>query len=163
MGRIVVGVDGSDQAKAALRWAVDAARQQGDEVVAVYVYGLTEEHNPFLAAYSSFASGTSAKQAAGDAQRWREERSAALHRQAEGVLATSVREVAEANPDVSISSSVVPGGKAARGLLDEASDCSLLVVGARGRGGFRGLRLGSVAEKCVRHAGCSVTVVRATP
>jgi nucleotide-binding universal stress UspA family protein len=160
MARIVVGVDGSADSRAALRWAVDEARRRDADVAAVYVYGLTEEHNPFLAAYSSFASGSSAKQAAGDAQRWREERQEELQRQADGVLASIVRDEVPADTDVKVERSALPGGRPARALLDEASDCSLLVIGARGRGGFKGLRLGAVAEKCVRHADCSVIVVR---
>jgi nucleotide-binding universal stress UspA family protein len=160
MGRIVVGVDGSSDSKAALQWAVDEARRRGDEVIPVYVYGLSDEHNPFLAAYASFASTSSAEQTAKDAMRWQEERGEATHRQAQGVVTSLVREVAGENPDVTVTPIAVPGGRPARALLERSRECSMLVVGARGRGGFRGLRLGSVAEKCVRHADCSVMVIR---
>lgn len=160
MGRIVVGVDGSAASKAALAWAVDEARRRGDKVIAVYVYGLTDEHNPFLAAYSSFTGGESARRTAVDAQRWQEERAAATHQQAEGLLASSLRDAIGGATDVAVTQVAVPGGRATRALLEHARDGSLLVVGARGRGGFRGLRLGSVAEKCVRHAAGSVMVVR---
>jgi nucleotide-binding universal stress UspA family protein len=161
MGRIVVGVDGSEDSKAALRWAIGEAARHGHDVTAVYVYGLSAEHNPFLSAYSSFASTSSAKQTAGDALRWQEERAEATQRQAEGVLSSAVREVQGEDSPVTVDRVVAPGGRPARTLLDEAGNCELLVLGARGRGGFRGLRLGSVAEKCVRHADCSVMVVRA--
>jgi nucleotide-binding universal stress UspA family protein len=162
MGRIVVGVDGSDDSKAALRWAIEEAGRRGDDVRAVYVYGLSDEHNPFLAAYASFASSTSATRSAEDAVRWQEGRAEATHRQAEGVLSSVVREVRDPDSEVAVDLVVAPGGRPARTLLDEADDCSLLVLGARGRGGFRGLRLGSIAEKCVRHAQCSVMVVRSS-
>lgn len=45
-------------------------------------------------------------------------------------------------------------------LLSASRGADLLVVGHRGRGGFAGLMLGSVAEQCVRHASCPVLVVR---
>ena len=160
MGRVVVGVDGSADSKAALRWAIDEAARWGDDVKAVYVYGLSDEHNPFLAAYASFASSSSATRSAEDAIKWREERAEATRSQAEGLLSSAVREVRDPGSDVAVDLAVVPGGRPARALLDEARGCNLLVVGARGHGGFRGLRLGSIAEKCVRHAPCSVMVVR---
>jgi nucleotide-binding universal stress UspA family protein len=55
---------------------------------------------------------------------------------------------------------VVKEGHPVGVLLAQAVDAALLVVGARGRGGFAGLRAESVSEQCVRHAPCSVVVVR---
>jgi nucleotide-binding universal stress UspA family protein len=162
MGRIVVGVDGSGDSMAALRWAVDEASRTGDEIRAVYTYGHSDEHNPFLATFSSFASGSTAQQTAEQAQKWQEEKDADFHRQAAAVISGMVGEATQDHPEVKVVPVAVPGGRPSRALLREAGNCSLLVVGARGKGGFRGLRLGSVAEKCVRHAPCTVMVVRAT-
>ncbi len=48
-------------------------------------------------------------------------------------------------------------------LLDTAVDAELLVVGARGLGGFRGLLLGSVSQRCLHESTCPVAVIRPDP
>ena len=51
----------------------------------------------------------------------------------------------------------------AKALVELSRDALILVVGSPGLGGFAGLVLGSVSEQCVRHAACSVLVVRRRP
>ncbi|MEO3781042.1 universal stress protein [Micromonospora sp. B11E3] len=60
---------------------------------------------------------------------------------------------------MSIEHRTVPGRPAAA-LLDAACDAQLLVVGARGRGGFTGLLLGSTSHAVLHHAPCPVAIVR---
>jgi nucleotide-binding universal stress UspA family protein len=66
---------------------------------------------------------------------------------------------AHLDPTLSVTCHVTHGSPA-RGLIESAVGADLLVVGARGLGGFAGLVLGSVSDQCVRHAPCPVTVVR---
>jgi nucleotide-binding universal stress UspA family protein len=48
----------------------------------------------------------------------------------------------------------------ARAVLDRADGAWLIVLGARGRGGFAGLLLGSVSQQVVNHSPCPVLIVR---
>ncbi len=48
----------------------------------------------------------------------------------------------------------------ARALLEASSGADLLVVGARGYGGFRGLLLGSVSQQCAHHTTIPMAIVR---
>ena len=51
-------------------------------------------------------------------------------------------------------------GAAAEQLVKHSDGAGLLVVGHRGRGGFAGLLLGSIAQQCAAHAHCPVVIVR---
>ncbi|MEV6845728.1 universal stress protein [Actinoplanes sp. NPDC051411] len=66
-------------------------------------------------------------------------------------------------PDVKYRTEVVPGDSVASALIGFADDTSagLLVVGSRGRGGFRGLVMGSTSRSLIEHAPCPVMVVPA--
>ena len=50
-------------------------------------------------------------------------------------------------------------GQSAQKLLEAAGEAEMVVVGARGAGGFRGLRFGSTADQVMRNAPCPVVVV----
>lgn len=52
-------------------------------------------------------------------------------------------------------------GDHAHKLIEHAAGAQSLVVGSRGRGGFKGLLLGSVSSKCAAHATCPVLIVHA--
>lgn len=140
-GRIVVGVDGSDGARAALRWALDEARLRGANVDVVHSW-----HAPSLVVPGRF--GGSAPVG--------EETLEAARRSAEHLLE---HELQAANTDGLQVEPLVPSASPVDALLDIARGADLLVVGTRGRGGFAGLLLGSVSQQVSHHAPCPVVIV----
>ena len=139
MRRIVVGVDGSPQAAVALRWALDEARLRDATLEVVHAW---------LFPVVSDVPGAAVDSLIGD-----------LERAAGRLLDRVVEDVAGPDPGVKVERRVLEGG-AATVLVDAAAGADLLVVGSRGRGGFAGLVLGSVAQQCLHHAPCPVVVVR---
>lgn len=61
-------------------------------------------------------------------------------------------------PDVKMSERVVQRRPAAT-LVELSQGAQVVVVGSRGRGGFKGLLLGSVSQQVLHHAGCLVLIV----
>jgi len=143
MAVIVVGVDHSEGAKAALRFALEEAklRQATLRVVHAWQYGYI--------GYTGLEGGVPAL--GGDINE--------LHAAAEAALEASVRE-ALPDSDVTIERRTIQGAPASV-LVDESRDADLLVVGSRGHGGFVGLLLGSVSQQCAHYAECPVVIVHA--
>jgi nucleotide-binding universal stress UspA family protein len=137
--RIVVGMDGSEGSLEALRWAAQEAEHWGASILAVQAW----EFTPLIVA----------TEAPIDLAQIRSDTEEYLERQIREVFADSQvdvqRRVVEELP--------------ARAILDiaEAEDADLIVVGTRGRGGLKGLLLGSVSQKVATHATCPVVVVPA--
>jgi nucleotide-binding universal stress UspA family protein len=76
------------------------------------------------------------------------------------VLGESLSGLAEAYPDVVVQPELTRG-KPAEVLVECSRSAQLVVTGARGRGGFAALLLGSVSHTLMHHADCPVAVVRA--
>lgn len=144
--RIVVGIDGSKESRLALRWALQEARLRGSTLRIVHTWSL-----PHSGAGPAVAMEPQALTQAID-----DDRSAA----AELVRA----ELAAADVDATgiEIESVIAEGPASAALIAEADGADLIVVGSRGRGGFKGLLLGSVSHQTVHHASCPVVIVRHT-
>ncbi|HYT10477.1 MAG TPA: universal stress protein [Mycobacteriales bacterium] len=144
--RIVVGVDGSEESQAALRWAAGEAELHGAELEAVYAWE-PPLRLPLVSAPANPLIGSAQVD------------TRVLARRAEETLEAALDQVfGEQRPGYV--TPVVLEGPAAAVLLDQSLHADLLAVGSRGHGGFKGLLLGSVTEQCVRHARCSVVVVR---
>jgi nucleotide-binding universal stress UspA family protein len=75
------------------------------------------------------------------------------------LLARAVTQVHAWHPDLDVHTYAM-GGQPGPNLAELAKDAALLAVGSRGRGGFAGMLLGSVALSAVTHARCPVLVVR---
>lgn len=133
-GPVVVGVDGSESSKEALRWAARMAAVEGVPILALTAW----EYPP------TFNSPVDVD--------WRPDVDA------ETVLHETLDEVLGDDRPATLEARVVHGP--ARTVLLEASEgATLLVVGSRGHGGFAGLLLGSVSSACAEHGHCPVLVV----
>lgn len=144
--RIVVGVDGSEHAARALRYAVEEAGRRDDPTIeAIHSYYATV-YQPGM----EFGYG---------AQPPREKLEAeAMDRLLKAVEAA----LEEAPKDVPIDPIVVADSPS-HALIEAGRGADLLVIGSRGHGGFRGLLLGSTSLQVVTHAPCPVVVVPANP
>ena len=85
----------------------------------------------------------------------------ALAEEEERLLSEALAGHRERHPDVAVEQRSVRGG-AREELIEASRSAQLVVVGARGRGGFAGLLLGSVSQALLHHAHCPVAVVRGT-
>lgn len=137
---IVVGVDGSDNSRDAVRWALTQAALAGTGLRAVSSWRWPNYLTRIPPGADLAAETTQVL---------------------DEVLAGVLAENPAAAGTVTVTKHVVEG-PAGPALLTQSHDASLLVVGARGRAAFPGMLLGSVAEYCVREGTCPVVVVRAS-
>jgi nucleotide-binding universal stress UspA family protein len=137
--RIVVGVDGSAESVAALKWACEEASLRPGEVHAVLAL---ESSCHQVASYAVPAPRNS--NGSGGAAR--------------EVLRRSVREAASLYPGVSVRTEITEG-LAARVLLDHARNADLLVLGRTAHGQDQYLWAGPVIRACLRAAPCPVVVI----
>jgi nucleotide-binding universal stress UspA family protein len=137
--RIVVGVDGSSQSKAALRWAVRIASAIGCSIDAITAWEYPATYGWMMAP-----------------EGWPTEDDSAAS------LRGTVDEVFGENRPPNLRT-ICEHGSARTVLLNASKDAQMLIVGSRGHGGFAGLLLGSVSAACAEHAHCPVLVVHREP
>ncbi len=158
---IIVGVDGSASSRAALHWAYRQAVRIGANLHISHVYAVDQADSPHLASLALTTDRELANQLTAAEEHWREERGQRARDAAEHLVASLVSEVEDEPGDATITEEVLLGERVAETLVGRSRHADLLVVGSRGRGGFRGLLLGSVSQQCTHHAACPVVVVRA--
>jgi len=135
---VAVGVDGSPSSIEAFAWAASEAQRRG---------ALLRVVSAWQPDRSRGSAGASDVAAVRDRRR---------------VLGELIVETIGANPEIDVMVEVVRGSPAPV-LLEAAEESALLVLGRRGRGGFPGMRLGSVGLHCVMHASCPVAIVQDPP
>lgn len=138
--RIVVGIDGSEVSQEAVGYAFAQASTRRLPLTAIHVWAME-----FVEGMITSTSSQDQWQQAVDEQHV--------------ILAESLAGWQEKYPDVAVTHTV-RRGHPVQVLVDAAQGSELLVVGSRGRGGFRGLLLGSVSQTILHHAHCPVAVVR---
>jgi nucleotide-binding universal stress UspA family protein len=134
---IVVGVDGSESAGTALRWAARQAALTGCRLTVVAAWEFPTSYGwapPWPADYNP--------------------QSDAAH-----MVERVVREVLGDDAGCEVATTAVEGHPALV-LTEMSKSASLVVVGSRGHGEFSGMLLGSVSEFLTTHAHCPVVVVR---
>ena len=143
MTQIVVGVDGSEHSEVALRWAAREAELRGGglgALTAVLVWELFNQRH---------ADGSTGFDPEYDDTK------------ADAALLATLEDALGAEAAASVVRRTIVAVPA-QGLLEAAKGADLLVVGARGLGGFRGLLLGSVSQQALQHATGPVAVVRSS-
>lgn len=132
MTGIVIGTDGSPSAAAALRWAAREGKVRGVPVTALMAWDYLGQEGGFDPDYDEKAV------------------TERLRTAIDGALGDTGADIAMK----------VVNDLPARAMLDASQDADLVVVGARGLGGFRRLALGSVSDQVLHYSSCPVAVVR---
>ena len=143
MPGITVGVDGSDNSYRALEWAMKEAGLRGEPLNILAVNEVAS--NPWTGHPEVMAEDTAVVR---HARSWTDEAVAKVSGQLGDAKPTSINVQALS-------------GFAAEELIKASHDSDLVVVSARGSGGFARLAVGGVSTKVIHHAACPVVVVPA--
>ncbi|MFD3737759.1 universal stress protein [Streptomyces sp. NPDC058629] len=143
-GPVVLGVDGSAAGEPAVDFAFATAERRKAPLVALHAW--TTWNAPLPAPQDASAPYANPP--------------GALAEEEDTLLSEALAGCRARYPDVVVERRVVHG-RTREALIDASRSAQLMVVGARGRGGFAGLLLGSVSQALLHHAHCPVAVVRA--
>ncbi|WP_328474463.1 universal stress protein [Actinoplanes sp. NBC_00393] len=142
--RVIVGVDGSEGALAAVRWAAQYAAEVGEPLQVVHVAGASDTESvvlpvPVGVSNAGLRPGPSSDQ----------------------ILENAVDEAAGHAPDLEVTARTI-SGDAVPALVEVSAEAGLLVLGSRDRGRLAAALFGSVADRVTADARCPVVVVRGT-
>ncbi|GAB3595026.1 Universal stress protein [Corynebacterium faecale] len=140
-GPVVVGVDGSEVSQRATEFAFAEAEARGSELVAVHTW-------MDMQVQASLAGLAAAQQQWDDVEREQTE-----------MLLARIQPLMEQHPSVPVKK-VITRDRPVRALSEASEGAQLLVVGSHGRGGFKGMLLGSTSRALLQSAPCPMMVVR---
>ena len=135
---VVVGVDGSEEATQAVAFGAAEADREGQELTVLYAFsppdrlvdsGLLTENLPRL-----------------------------MEDEERIVLAETISGLREDYPDLVVHQVLETEKEPAAALVHAAAGAQMLVVGSRGRGGFKRLLLGSTAHTVLTHLPCPTVI-----
>jgi nucleotide-binding universal stress UspA family protein len=141
VNRIVVGVDGSQGSRRALRWAAEEAALRSAALEVIHTYEPVQN----VASLASAAQAETLFRAAGEAAR---------------ELLDSMIVAVEG---VEVQGHAIESFNPAETLVERSTGAEMLVISSRGRGSFKSLLLGSVSQQCAHHATCPVVIIRSEP
>lgn len=146
--KILVTIDGSENSKKAAEYAISLAKKYDAELIILYVL-----YSELGFAYSNLLGVTTPRAIKDvletqkkDVQKWFDEIKSKL-----------------ANTKISVTDRIIVSVSSIVGEIIGFADkekVDLIILGTRGRTGFKKLLLGSVAEGVVNHSSCPVMVVR---
>lgn len=134
--RVTVGMDRSEASAKALEWAFEHAERTGADVQVIHAWQPRDAKDPGLgdASWANYA------------DRIRE------------LVEQRIQEHRAAHPAVKVHTEILQGNPT-RTVIHESTESDTLVLGARGDGGFEGLRLGRVAKDALSHSSCPLVIV----
>ncbi len=137
---IVVGVDGSMEAAAAIDLAADEAARLGQDLLTVYACRLPA---PWLRrSIPESAVSETAEQ------------------EGRALLAKAAARARKNHPELTVHAHLQTAGIPAKALVQAAANARLLVVGSKGRGALKSVLIGSVGQDVLMHIPCPTIIAR---
>ena len=158
--KILVAIDGSEQSMNAAYHAIGIANRKGNEVGRVQLIGLTvldltKLSSSFFATASGYYGAKELEEKRKESQQWLDKFEK---------LAAKENSTTNNNNNIQYKSEIIEDSTSRVGsaIVDyaERENVDLIVIGTRGRTGFKKILLGSVASDVVTYAHCPVLIVK---